>query len=62
MNDFISSFENSFYMGCLGMKMSKRPNSKSHKIGGVFVEPIWVFSKGTNQTLEEYIQIKNKNN
>lgn len=56
MNDFISSLPNSFYMGCMGMKMSKRPNSKSSKKSGVFVEPIWFFSKNRKITLDEYIK------
>ena len=58
MNDFIASLEGSNYMGCLGMKMSKRPNSKSSIIGGVFVEPIWIFSKGNKKTLQEHIENK----
>ena len=28
----------------MGMKMAKRPNSKSHK-DGVFVEPVWIWKK-----------------
>ena len=32
------------YLGVIGMKMSKRPNSKADK-EGIFVEPIWVWKK-----------------
>lgn len=32
------------YIGVIGMKMSKRPNSKAVK-EGIFVEPIWVWKK-----------------
>ena len=59
MNDFISSLDNSFYMGCLGMKMSKRPNNKTTQKEGTFVEPVWFFSKGDNITLDEYFKSKN---
>jgi len=55
MNDFISSLEGSFYMGCLGMKMSKRPNNKTTQKDGVFVEPIWFFSKNKKISLDEHL-------
>jgi hypothetical protein len=58
MNKFISSLPNASYMGAMGMKMSKRPNSKSDRIGGVFVEPVWLFSKNNKITLKEYIKNK----
>jgi hypothetical protein len=44
MNDFIKTLPNAKYEGYIGMKMSKRPNQKTHK-KGVFCEPIWVWSK-----------------
>lgn len=44
MCDFIDSFSDSSYVGCWGLKMSKRPNSKA--VGdGVFAEPIWIWKK-----------------
>lgn len=43
MNDFIKKLGGTFVNG-MGMKMAKRPNSKSHK-DGVFVEPVWIWRK-----------------
>ena len=43
MNDFIEKLGGTFVNG-MGMKMAKRPNSKSHA-DGVFVEPVWVWKK-----------------
>jgi hypothetical protein len=43
MNNFIKELGGTYVEG-LGMKMAKRPNSKSHK-DGVFVEPVWVWRK-----------------
>lgn len=58
MNDFISSLEGANYMGCLGMKMSKRPNNKTTQKEGTFVEPVWIFSKNNKVTLDEYLSKK----
>ena len=50
MNDYIASLGGTFIEG-LGMKMSKRPNSKYHRTEdnslkeGTFIEPIWVWRK-----------------
>ena len=43
MNDFIKKLGGTFVNG-MGMKMAKRPNSKSHA-DGIFVEPVWVWRK-----------------
>ena len=43
MNDFIKKLGGTYVNG-MGMKMAKRPNSKSHK-DGVFVEPVWIWRK-----------------
>ena len=43
MNDFIKELGGTYING-MGMKMAKRPNSKSHK-DGVFVEPVWIWRK-----------------
>lgn len=43
MNNYIRS-KGLTYLGVIGMKMSKRPNSKAVK-EGIFVEPIWVWKK-----------------
>ena len=57
MNDYISSMPFANYMGSLGMRMTKRPNSKSQQ-DGTFVEPMWVFSKGKTSSLEEILSKK----
>lgn len=45
MNDYIAKL-NSEYIGCIGMQMSKRPNSKaSGHDGEIFIEPMWVWKK-----------------
>jgi hypothetical protein len=59
MNDFISSLDGAFYMGCLGMKMSKRPNNKTTQKTGTFVEPVWFFSKNKKMSLDNYLKSKN---
>ena len=58
MNDFINSLSNSNYSGCFGLKLSKRPQSnndtpesKNKKI----VEPMWVWKKGDDRSLDEII-------
>lgn len=33
------------YDGTIGMKLSKRPNSRATKQDGTFVEPMWIFKK-----------------
>jgi len=43
MNDFIYSIGGK-YFGTIGMKMSKRPNSKA-SARGIFIEPIWIWRK-----------------
>jgi hypothetical protein len=46
MNAFIGTLANdaSAFQGAMGLRMAKRPNSKSEQ-EGVFVEPIWVWRK-----------------
>lgn len=44
MNDFIDKFSDSEYVGCWGLEMKKRPNSKSSKKGS-FAEPMWIWTK-----------------
>jgi len=43
MNCFISKLPNSNYIGCLGMQLTKRLNTKASKVKGIFVEPIWIW-------------------
>jgi len=46
MNDFLDSFNDSRYYGCIGYQMRKRPNSKAfNKKAGKFAEPMWVWEK-----------------
>ncbi len=44
MNDFISTLEGAKYVGAIGMRMAKRPNSKALK-NGIFAEPFWIWKK-----------------
>ena len=45
MNDSIASTGQFDYMGAIGLRMPKRPMSKSSKTLGVYGEPIWVWKK-----------------
>ena len=45
MNDHILGMGCYEYVGCWGLKMPKRPMSKSSKNVGVYGEPIWIFKK-----------------
>ena len=45
MNDYISSMGCYEYVGCWGLKMPKRPMSKSSDTVGVYGEPIWIWKK-----------------
>lgn len=58
MNDFILSLKGARYLGCIGMKMTKRLNTKSGKKDGIFVEPIWLYSKNkkSNKTISMYFE------
>lgn len=60
MVETFSNFDNSFYVGKIGMRMMARPNAKELK--EVFIEPVWTFMKGvetypfkTNNSLEEFL-------
>lgn len=58
MNNFIEQLEGSFFAGTIGLKMSKRPQSKAgHKEAGdkVSVEPMWIWRKGDNKTVDEVL-------
>ena len=44
MNDHISKYNDSEYVGHMGMKMAKRPNVHSAQDGN-FAEPMWVWRK-----------------
>jgi len=50
MNDWISTFKDAHYLGCLGLRLSARPSTsidKRNESGQkhIFVEPIWVWKK-----------------
>lgn len=45
MNDYIKSFPDSKYLGALGMRMAKRPNSKALINKDTVAEPIWIWEK-----------------
>ena len=45
MNDFIASMKNFEYIGAMGLRMPKRPMSKSSKNAGIYGEPIWIWKK-----------------
>jgi tRNA1(Val) A37 N6-methylase TrmN6 len=50
MNDYISTLEESTYIGSYGYQMAKRPNSGALKDKeGVFCEPIWIWKKGSKE-------------
>ena len=58
MNDFISKLPDANYSGCIGLKLSKRPQSNNdneeskHK---KIIEPMWVWKKGDSRTLDQII-------
>jgi hypothetical protein len=58
MVEFFKAFEDSNYIGKIGMRMMARPNAK--ELHEVFIEPIWTFRKGNseyiddNNTLEDF--------
>ena len=45
MNDYIASTGDFEYQGAIGLRMPKRPMSKSFKTVGIYAEPIWVWKK-----------------
>lgn len=60
MNDYISSLDGANYAGCLGLRLSARPHTGLKKRNNegkkaVFVEPIWVWRKGEESTIENVV-------
>lgn len=45
MNDYITSTNQFEYKGAIGLRMPKRPMSKSSNTVGIYGEPIWVWQK-----------------
>lgn len=58
MNDHIVTLPKARYLGCIGLMLSRRPESGALKDKkGVVVEPIWVWAKGgTYKTLDDYFK------
>ena len=58
MNDYISKLPKAHYTGCTGLRLSKRPNSKNDRPEDAYktsVEPIWIWKKNDNRTLNQII-------
>lgn len=57
MNDYISKMEGARYIGCIGLRLAKRPQSGT-LVGkkGNFIEPIWIWAKGGTWELEDYLK------
>lgn len=45
MNDFITTLPNAKYLGCTGMRIAKRPNSKALLNKETVAEPMWIWQK-----------------
>jgi len=56
MNDYISSLKGARYIGCIGLRLAKRPESGALEgKQGASIEPIWVWAKGGSWELDDYI-------
>ena len=58
MNDFIQSLPQSEYTGCVGLQLNKRPgsnNDKPESKGKKIIEPMWVWKKNDDRTLDQII-------
>lgn len=58
MNDYISTLKGARYIGCIGMRLSKRTQSGAYedKEESIAVEPIWLWAKGGTWDLDDYIR------
>lgn len=57
MNDFIKKLPGARYIGCIGLALSKRPQSVALEgKEGTSIEPIWIWAKGGTWTLDDYIK------
>ena len=59
MTDFVKDKLGGSYVGCIGMRMSQRPNMQSVTDleideNSVFIEPVWVYYKGSLDNLDKY--------
>ena len=58
MNDFIQSLPQSNYTGCIGLQLNRRPgsnNDKPESKGKKIIEPMWVWKKEDDRTLDQII-------
>ena len=58
MNDFIQSLPQSKYTGCIGLQLNRRPgsnNDKPESKNKKIIEPMWVWKKGDDRTLDQII-------
>lgn len=57
MNDYISKLPGARYIGCIGLRLSKRPQSGA-LMGkeGASIEPIWIWAKGGTWELDDYLE------
>lgn len=56
MNDYISTLEGARYIGCIGLRLAKRPESETLRgKEGVSIEPIWIWAKGGTWELDDYL-------
>ena len=58
MNDFIQSLPQSTYKGCIGLQLNRRPgsnNDKPESKGKKIIEPMWVWKKGDDRSLDQII-------
>ena len=58
MNDFIKTLPQSEYTGCIGLQLNKRPgsnNDKPESKNKKIIEPMWVWKKGDDRTLDQII-------
>ena len=59
MNDFINTLPGSFYSGCFGLKLSKRPlsnNDKTDSKNKTIIEPMWVWKKNKEEVIDDTIE------
>lgn len=57
MNDYISKLKGARYLGCIGLRLAKRPQSGALEgKEGASVEPIWLWAKGGTWELDDYLK------
>lgn len=62
LNDYLSKKKGARYIGCIGLRLSLRPNitheddHEEQKKDAVFIEPMWLWAKGGSWELDDYIE------